>query len=267
MDKNQTYRLVTLTSDWGQHDYYTGMLKGQILSACPNFQTVDLAHNVPSFSISSAAFIVKHSYASFPHGSIHLVMVNSEMAKTSRILFFEHQHHIFLLPDNGLLSLMFGMDIPDPIYLMEEEVTGSFTSLQLMLKILKGIYAGNPLEEIGVKTSQFIKKLAFNPIIDKSSITGIITYIDSYKNAITNIPKSLFHKVGLDRHYAITVQSSHNMVNRLSIGYDEVENGELLALFNSADLLEIAIRNGKAAELLSLSIGASVRISFSDNEW
>lgn len=267
MDNNQTYRLVTLISDWGQHDYYTGMLKGQILSTCPNFQPVDLAHNVPSFSISSAAFIIKHSYASFPPGSIHLVMVNSEMANTSRMLFFEYQDHIFLVPDNGISSLVFGTDLPDPIYLLEEETTGSFTSLQLVIKILKGINAGIPLREIGTKTFQPIKKLAFHPIIDKSSITGNITYIDSYKNAITNIPKSLFHEVGLGRQYSITVQSSHNKVNRLSIGYDEVENGELLALFNSVDLLEIAIRNGKATELLSLSIGSSVRIVFSDNEW
>jgi S-adenosylmethionine hydrolase len=40
------------------------------------------------------------------------------------------------------------------------------------------------------------------------------------------------------------------------------EPGELLALFNSASLLEIAIAQGNAAELLGLEPGTSVKIKF-----
>ena len=44
--------------------------------------------------------------------------------------------------------------------------------------------------------------------------------------------------------------------------YQEVKEGELLGLFNSFNLLEIAIRNGYAAEMLSLNVGGSVSVVF-----
>jgi hypothetical protein len=93
-------------------------------------------------------------------------------------------------------------------------------------------------------------------------IIGSIIYIDSYNNAITNISKKLFDRVGNGRKFEIYVQSNYNKVNFISKGYNEVDLGELLALFNSANLLEFAIRNGYAAELLSLNVGGSVRVKF-----
>ena len=98
--------------------------------------------------------------------------------------------------------------------------------------------------------------------IDESVISGSIIYIDSYQNAITNISKELFDRVGRDRRFDILVQSNHNKVNSISNTYSDVEPGDLLALFNSAGLLEIAICTGYAAQLLNLNVGSSVRIKF-----
>ncbi|MFO8021050.1 MAG: SAM-dependent chlorinase/fluorinase [Perlabentimonas sp.] len=253
--------IATLITDWGQHDYYCGMLKGRIVSACPNIQIVDISHSIPSFNIHHAAFVLKHSYYNFPKGTIHVVMVNSEESEHSRLLLLEEQGHFFILPDNGMLGLLFNTE-PENIYQAKYNEVGSFASLDGFLDIIKKIYDGEPIHAIGQKTDEYSQKIALRATIDDSVINGSIIYVDSYRNVITNISKSLFDRIGNNRNFKIYVQSKYNMISKISNTYNQVDQGELIALFNSANLLEIGIRNGYAAELLNLGTGGNVRIDF-----
>ena len=54
------------------------------------------------------------------------------------------------------------------------------------------------------------------PAIDESVINGSVVYIDSYKNAITNISRELFDQIGKGRPFEIFVQSNHNRIDRLN---------------------------------------------------
>jgi S-adenosyl-L-methionine hydrolase (adenosine-forming) len=261
MDYNNNIPLITLTTDWGQHDYYIGMLKGKILSQISNLSIVDLTHDIPSFNIHNAAFIVKNSFEHFPKGSIHLVLVNSEACIIPRLLVIRYLEHFFVVPDNGIIGFLFNQ-IPEEVYGIDFQPEGGFASLNAYVKAIELLYKNQITNNGTLKVSDFDKKIALRATIDDSIITGSIIYIDSFKNAITNISKSLFERVGKGRNYNIYVQSNHNKISKLSTSYNQVESGELLGIFNSANLLEIAIRNGYAAELLSLRIGGTVRINF-----
>lgn len=257
LESTNNIPLITLTTDWGQHDYYLGMLKGSLLSSMPQLKVVDISHDVASFNIHNAAFVVKNSFSFFPKGSIHLIMVNSEASVTSRILICKWQEHYFVTPDNGTIGLLI-TDTPEEVHEVPFAPEGSFASLSAYVKAVQNILANN----LGEKITDYDKRIAFKATIDESVITGSIIYIDSYQNAITNISRSIFERVRQNRDYNIFVQSNHNKISKLSTSYNQVDAGELLALFNSANLLEIAIRNGYAAELLSLRVGGSVRINF-----
>ena len=254
--------LITLTTDWGQYDYYMGMLKGNILSNFPKAQIVDLSHSIPSFNAHSAAFVVRNSFKSFPEGTIHLILVNTEDNDATRLIACRHEEHYFITPDNGILGLLF-QNLPDNIYAVPfDKEEGTFSSLSAFIKAIEQITTLNEQAMAQMLISDYNKKVSLKATIDESIITGSIIYIDSYKNAITNISRNLFDRIGQNRKYNIFVQSNHNKISTLSTRYNQVAPGELLAIFNSANLLEIAIRNGYATELLSLRIGGSVRINF-----
>jgi len=61
-------------------------------------------------------------------------------------------------------------------------------------------------------------------------------YIDSYKNAITNITNELFDRVGKNLPFEIYIQSRKYRITRINKTYSETSVGELLALFNSSGL-------------------------------
>lgn len=251
--------ILTLTTDWNQHDYYNGVLRGRLISRCPDLNIVELTNQIPAFNLNNAAFVLRHSYTHFPKGTIHLVLVNSENCITQRMLAFSHNEHHFVVADNGIIGLIF-KDIPEMVYAFPFEIQSSFSSLESSVKAIESILNG--LNNNGTAIKDFDQRIPLRATIENAAITGSVIYIDSYNNAITNVSSELFERVGQGRKFEIFVQSQHNKVEEIVKTYNEVDSGELLALFNSEGLLEIAINNGYASQLLSLNVGSSVRIKF-----
>jgi len=256
-------QILTLTTDWNQHDYYNGVLKGKLVTVCPQLTVVEITNQIPIFNVNHAAFVLRHSYSHFPKGTIHLVLVNSENCKSQRMIAFNHDDHYFILPDNGLIGLML-KEPPQNVFAFPFSSQGSFTSLESSILAIDCIYKGNEMTSIAELVSNFDQRIPLRATIENSAITGNIIYIDSYMNAITNVSKSLFDRIGQGRRFEIFVQSQHNRVDRIAKTYNEVDSGELVALFNSTGLLEIAINNGHAAQLLNLSNSSSIRIKFNE---
>jgi len=254
-------RILTLTTDWNRHDYYNGVLKGKLVTVCPELTVVEISNQITSFSLNHAAFILRHSYKHFPKDTIHLVLVNSDNSQSQRMLAFNHNEHNFVLPDNGLIGLIF-KESPQSVYSFPFKSQGSFSSLDSSIEAIECISKRNDFADIAETVMDFDQRIPLRATIENSAITGSIIYIDSYLNAISNISKDLFDRVGQGRKFEIFVQSQHNRVDRIASTYNEVDAGELVALFNSAGLLEIAINNGHATELLNLTNNSSIRIKF-----
>ncbi|MFN7266855.1 MAG: SAM-dependent chlorinase/fluorinase, partial [Bacteroidota bacterium] len=51
-------KFVTLTTDFGTQDYYTGALKGAILSKSPDAKLVDITHEIKPYDIVQGAFVL-----------------------------------------------------------------------------------------------------------------------------------------------------------------------------------------------------------------
>ena len=262
-NESTTSRILTLTTDWNQHDYYNGALKGKLVTICPELTVVEISNQIPSFNLNHAAFVLRYSYKHFPKDTIHLVLVNSEHSQSQRMLAFNHNEHNFVLPDNGLIGLIF-KEPPQSVFAFPFKSQSSFSSLDSSIEAIDCICKGKSFAEIAETVINFDQRIPLRATIENSAITGSIIYIDSYMNAISNVSKDLFERVGQGRKFEIFVQSQHNRVDKISKTYNEVDVGELVALFNSAGLLEIAINNGHATELLNLTNNSSLRIKFFD---
>ncbi len=49
--------LITLTSDIGRQDFLTGAIKGQLLGINPDFNIVDISHELSPFNYPQAAYV------------------------------------------------------------------------------------------------------------------------------------------------------------------------------------------------------------------
>ena len=78
-----------------------------------------------------------------------------------------------------------------------------------------------------------------------------IIFVDNFENVIININKEDFEEQRKGRSFKIVFKRDE-VIDRISESYADVNEGEKLALFNSANYLEIAINKGNAAGLLGL---------------
>jgi len=258
--------IITLTTDWNKGDYYVGALKGKILSKDSSTIIVDITHQVQPFNIMQAAFIMRNCWHEYPKGTIHIIAVNAALSSNRYLLVIERGEQYFIVSDNGIAGLLFG-EKPDNVYQVFESNKGdSFVSFTTYIDTAFRLINGDSLNKIGKKVEDFTSQIPLRPVIEKNLINGIVIYIDSFSNAITNISAETFEKVGGGKPYEIFIQSNHYRIDHLNKTYSDSTSGELLALFNSAGLLEIAISNGNVADLLNLSTNSAIRIKFYDEK-
>lgn len=260
--------VITLTSDWNQKDYYLSAVKGQILKTDNKIRIVDISHNIRTFNSVEAAFIIRNSFHHFPEGSVHINFVNTERTGDQNFIAAQADQHFFVGNDNGTFSLMYNdkakkiikLDPLEPVNY--QSFPGLFTFTRAACDILKN----GDITQTGKEFLQLQETIPLRATIEENSITGTVIYTDSYGNVITNIKKELFERIGKNQSFEIYVQSKHYMINKINHAYSSVISGELVAVFNSAGLLEIAINNGNAKKLLNLGLNSNIRIEFVGNE-
>ena len=254
--------IITLTSDWGLSDYYVAAVKGTILSAIPDATIVDITHNIEPWDIAAAAFIIRNCYQNFPEGTIHIIAVETEESSDKPHIALKANGHYFIGTDNDIFSLILG-DTPYEavtIEVIQDSDYFTFTTRDRFVKVAAMIAKGVPFSEIGGPYPKIRECLAFQPTMSNNSIHGIITFVDSYENAVTNLTKELFEKVRNGRAFEIRI--GKYTIDKVCRSYTEVPVAEKMALFGTHGYLEIAMNHGKAASLLGLSRDSSVDITF-----
>ncbi len=251
--------IVTLTTDFGKSDYYAALIKGALLGCSESIQLVDITHDIPTFDIVQGAFVLGNTFRAFPEGSIHLLSVNNYDGNLAFIA-LEREGHYFVGPDNGVFSLIF--DNPgNEVYRLPYDAGDPFPMKTVCCHAVEHIMAGKPLNEIGLPAGDVEQRIALQPVISESQIRGIVIHVDQYENAITNIGKQLFEKVGKGRKFSIQFRRNEP-IRKVNNIYHEVPVGEPLAFFNSSGFLEIAVNMGKASSLLGLQLDDMVQVDF-----
>jgi S-adenosyl-L-methionine hydrolase (adenosine-forming) len=255
--------IITLTTDLGDKDIYQAALKGSILRSLPTVNIVDITHAVSAFNIQQAAFILKNSFHYFPDGTVHLIGIDTVYNDYTRYLAVRHRNHYFVGADNGIFSLMFAEDPEEmvEINIMQDHKFLHFPLADIFVKAACHLAKGGRLAEIGEPVDGVEKKMNLQPVIEKNLIKGVVIYIDSFQNVITNITKDFFNRIQQGRRFILYFKRNET-ITQLSWHYNEVPEGEKLCLFGISDHLEIAINKGNASGLLGLNLGDSVIIDF-----
>ena len=256
---NQKY-IITLTSDLGTKDYYAAVLKGNLIQLNPDIQIIDVTHSIRDFNIAEGAFVFKNAYVHFPPNTIHILAVNTEVPDCENYLVFEYNNQYFIGPDNGIFSLVFD-EMPKEIYTVSIDWEQNFPLKDVCVRAVKHIVNQHPLAELGNAVAQVQRRITLHPVVAQSMIRGTIVHIDVFENVIINIHRELFEQICDDRPYEIFYKR-WDPISKLSHSYKEVGIGEVLAMFNSSNYLEIAVNMGKAATLLGLQIDDSIQIDF-----
>ncbi|PCJ95764.1 MAG: hypothetical protein COA50_08170 [Flavobacteriaceae bacterium] len=273
--------IITLTTDFGHKDHFVGAIKGTIYKELADAKIVDISHSISPFNIQECAYLLKNSYKAFPEGSIHIVGVDSEPSPENKHIAVLVDGHYFIMANNGVICLITSEVTPEKIVEINipNPMHGSFPVLDVFVQVACHIARGGTLEVVGKPFTALKEIREFAPRVSDNgnTITGSVIYIDNYGNVITNIQKSLFEAYRNGRDFELSARNKKikTIYHKYSdiINFDLEKNkrkgpGDLLALFNSSEYIELAIYKsdlntvGGASTLLGLDYRDTITINF-----
>ena len=271
-------KIITLTTDMGLNDHYVASIKGVLLSSLPDVQIVDITHTVKPFDANEAAYHLASCYENFPEGTIHVVGVDTEpiinFGTTGGAFpsILKHKGQYFISNDNGFFGAFLNHEPPEEFVRIDDVMSDpnlfKFPTKNVLAKAAIRLLKGESLTDIGSPEEHFNTAFALAAISETNLIKGHVIHIDSYGNAITNVSRELFERIGNDTDFTIYLKRKDYFIDIISKSYNEVPQGEKVAIFNENDLLEIAINRaatngtGGADKLFGLHVGDMVRIEF-----
>src|SRR5688572_30154858 len=96
--------IITLTTDFGQRDGYVGAVKGVLARNTTNTTIIDIAHDIPRGDIAHGAWVVASATREFPHGTIHVVVVDPTVGGSRRPVIVKASGQWYVGPDNGVFG-------------------------------------------------------------------------------------------------------------------------------------------------------------------
>jgi S-adenosyl-L-methionine hydrolase (adenosine-forming) len=254
---------IGLLTDFGWTDTYVGQMKAALLRVAPGATLVDLTHGVAAQDVRGGAFLLWSAVEAFAEGSLQLAVVDPGVGSARRgVAVRSRRGDVLVGPDNGLLvpALERLGGLAEAVELSEPEWWGprrsrTFHGRDVFAPVVGHLALGVPLARLGRALHQLETPFAFpEPRLEADGLVGEVLHVDTYGNLLTNVPGARLpsrFQVRLGTTLIPGAPQAH---------YQAVAPGEPLALVGSADLLEVSVREGHAAERLGLGRGAPVWI-------
>lgn len=255
--------LVTLLTDFGSSDPFVGVMKGVLLGAHPALRVVDVTHGIGAGAIAEGAFWLERSFRYFPAGTVHCAVVDPGVGTARGAVALAAEQHYFVGPDNGLLAeitLRAAHAEVRAIDLARHGLSGASHTFhgRDVFAVVAGRLAARQLAfaDVGAVAHLEVPSPVPGVVSEADGFVGNLLTTDRFGNLVTSLRAS---EVLPASGAAFRLRIAGKMLRSVRT-FAEAQPGELVALVGSFDAIEIAVRDGSAAERLAPVPGASVKV-------
>lgn len=260
--------IITLSTDIGTNDFIMGAFKGQLLALQPNAQIVDITHQLSSTNFAEAAYICVNAFKYYPEETIHIVIVNLFEFDPSQLLLAKYGKQYILCPDNGILTMICKQK-PKNVFRLPIKKDAKINTIQCLENIALAAHklaTGRSPLQAGQPTDNFMERYPMRPTFSSDWIEGQIIFIDRFENVVVNISEEEFEECRKGRSYNINFGRGNSIITEIQENYSSSNNEDYIATFNSAGMLELAIKNGNLAGLFGLKGYKTENSSFPNSQ-
>jgi S-adenosylmethionine hydrolase len=262
---------ISFLSDFGLADEFVGVVHGVLAKLAPVSRVIDVTHSIRRGDIRGAALSLTRAIQYLPEG-VALVVVDPGVGSQRRALAVEAPWGFFVGPDNGVLTpavaMMGGATRIVSIENPEARIPSpgeTFQGRDVFAPAAALLASGeSSIADLGpTLASDAVQPLLLPlPERDGALVSGEAWWVDGFGNVETNIGPDDLHAVGLGPGSTVTVKIGATLQPvRWVNAYSDVEAGELLLYVDSAGLIALAVREGRADEELKLATGVAVTLA------
>lgn len=252
-------RRITLLTDFSTADGYVGAMRGVIASLEPRATVEDVSHEVTPGDVCAAAWALGRYWRLYPEGTVHVVVVDPGVGGARRALAAKCSSRYLVAPDNGVLTLALKEDpsarivsIDAPSH-MRAVVSSTFHGRDVFAPAAAYLAGGGDIDALGSSVTDPVTLPWPKPQRTGSSVKGEVIHVDRFGNLITNIPRAWVEG-------AEDVVVDGKPIGPVRVTYSDAQPGEPIALICSDEVLEVAVRDGRAADALHVGRGGEVTV-------
>jgi S-adenosylmethionine hydrolase len=260
--------LVVLFSDVGTEDYSLAQLQGDLYAGFPAARVVHGATDMPAFDVAAGAYIIDLASGPYPEGTIFVGAVTpGDLPGTSCLAAVSKQGHIFVAPDNGLLTRVARDPGLQAVYRIQNQALfprplADSPADWVLARAAALIASGRPPQDLGPAVSAITTLDLPDARLQSDRLRGTIVFVDRFGNCLTNIPAGLAAELRLQADDSVAVSwPGGRATMRVAGAYGDVPLGTPLALLDGASPLQLAVNRGSFAEKYGIGAGAAVTLT------
>ncbi|MFN3603152.1 MAG: S-adenosyl-l-methionine hydroxide adenosyltransferase family protein [Leptonema sp. (in: bacteria)] len=267
--------IIYLITDFGNTDPYVGILKSRIYNLYSNAKIIDLTHNINPYDIESACWFLYYSFLNLEKDSIFCCVVDPGVGSERKPLLIEVQKRYFILPDNGIFTLVleeckrkklnyriYEVDVEKLYKIYKKEYKKAYIFFYIS-HTFHGRDVFAPLAALVskkkfkiAKVTKKIKNVKIIPIaspievdldiVGKRSFYAKVVYVDGFGNLFTNLKILNYRSKKLSLTFKNKKEEEILKIHGLSTTFSDQKKGDFLFYVGSFGFLEIA-RNQDSA--------------------
>ena len=264
---------IAFMSDFGWRDEFVGVVHGVIASLAPQCRVIDLSHGVAPGDIRGGALTLLRAVQYMPPGVV-LAVVDPGVGTGRRAVAAETEWGFLVGPDNGLLSpaaallggagRVFSIENPEVMLPSVGSVGRTFEGRDRFAPAAALLASGGAEPgELGPEVDPRTLTPLLLPLseVSEGRVDGLAWWVDGYGNVQTNISPEDMAAAGMSPGGRLSVQVGP-MKHRIlwAEAYADEAPGRPLLHVDSAGLMALAVRGGRADEHFTLAAGTSVSI-------
>lgn len=253
-------RPIVFMTDFDVKDDAVGLCRGVMDSVAPGVRIFDITHQVTPYDIAQGARYLAGSSPYFPKNAVFVVVVDPTVgSKRKAIIAKSKVGQFFVLPDNGLLTLILDRDgieaareITNTDWMIGSKLSSTFHGRDIFSPAGAHIARGDDWTTAGpeVDVARLVRLDLPVATIDNAGLHGQVIGTDGpFGNLVLNVSAETFFKLGYKVGDQVPVTLAGKMYSMpLVKTFSDVPEGKPLFYIDSRSRLSIGLNRGNFAE-------------------
>ncbi len=257
------YGWISLTTDYGTFDGFVAACHGSIARIAPGVRVIDVTHHVPPADVARGAAVLAQTAPYLP-ASVHVAVVDPGVGTNRRGVVLGTPGGVLVGPDNGVLiwaaealgGIESAHDLANQDWFLGD-VSRTFHGRDMFSPAAAHIALGAELSDAGPALDPAALIRLPEPVVTVGDgwIEAEVLTVDRFGNVQLAAVGATLAGLGPD------LLVNGNLRGRRGATFADVGRGDLLVFEDSAGQVALAINNGRAVVVLSVTPGDVIRLT------
>lgn len=265
-------KVIGFMTDFDVKDDAVGICKAVMEGVAPGVHVIDITHQSEPYDIAMGARFLAGSAPYFPKDAVFVVVIDPGVgSKRKAIIAKSRTGQFFVLPDNGLLTLVQDRDgiaeaheITNPQWMIGSGISSTFHGRDIFSPAGAHVARGDDWTQAGpaLDVAKLVRLDIKSATVDDSGLHGTVIGTDGpFGNLVLNVPAETFAKLGYQRGDTVPITlNGRSYAFPFVKTFSDVPVGKELFYIDSRGRLSIGINQGNFAGTYKLGKGAELTI-------